>query len=423
LKLHDHDDDVPPVNVAEELATALNLPPVPDVPLYEMDPLSWKEAQASSHSEEWQRSFQEELDSLKQMGVYTLVPRSSVPAGTRIHTGKPVFHVKRDADGNVCRRKVRLVFRGFEQVHGRDYDKTTSPTARMESWRILLHLAAHLGWDAQQIDIKTAFLNGLLPEEETQYMYQPDGFAEPGKEDWVWRLERSLYGMKQAGRIWNRTMNGNMLEWGFTRLSSESCIYYQHTPGGTVIAAVHVDDFLSIASTKAENEHFKTQMQRVWTISDLGDVCFVVGIAVAWDHPTRSVTLSQGALLDRIVSQFGQTDASPLSVPMAPGLKLRRPDLSILSVLDRAALAKLPYRSLVGQLLYVAIGTRPDIAYAVQQLSQFLDCFSFKHWNAAIRVVRYLKGTRALRLRLGGSNALSLNGYTDSDYANCLDTR
>jgi hypothetical protein len=110
-----------------------------------------------------------------------------------------VFHVKHDTASNVCRRKVRLVFRGFEQVHGRDFDKTTSPMARMEAWRILLHLAAHLGWDAQQIDVKTAFLYGLLSEEETQYMQQPPGFEEPDKKDWVWKLECSLYGMKQAG--------------------------------------------------------------------------------------------------------------------------------------------------------------------------------------------------------------------------------
>jgi hypothetical protein len=179
---------------------------------YEHDPLTWDEAQSSDHGAEWHQSYQEELDSLKHMGVYQLIPRSSVPPGHRIHHGKPVFHVKCDAAGNAYRWKTRLIFRSFEQVPGRDFDKTTSPTARMESWRILLHLAAHLGWDAQQIDIKTAFLYGLLPEDETQYMYQPAGFEEPGKEDWVWKLCRSLYGMKQAGRIWNRTMHARMLE-------------------------------------------------------------------------------------------------------------------------------------------------------------------------------------------------------------------
>jgi hypothetical protein len=164
-------------------------------------------------------------------------------------------------------------------------------------------------------------------------------------------------------------------------------------------------------------------MRQVWTISDPGDVQFVVGIAVEWDRPNHTVRLSQIALMDRIISQFGQADASPLSMPMAPGLKLRRTDLSSLTDDDCHTLSKLPYRSLVGSLLYLAVSSRPDISYAVQQLSQYLDCYSYAHWNAAVRVVRYLKGTRSLRLHLGGSHDLNLTGYSDSDWANCLDTR
>lgn len=154
-------------------------------------------------------------------------------------------------------------------------------------------------------------------------MEQPKGFEEQGKEEWVWMIQQGLYGMKQSGRIWNQTMNEQMLSWGFTRLSCESCIYYRSSDSGTIISAVHVDDFLSIASNKDENEHFKNQMCNVWTISNLGAICFVVGIAVTWDH---MVLLSQTALIDKIVSQFSQKNASPAPVPMDPGLKLRRAD-------------------------------------------------------------------------------------------------
>ena len=93
---------------------------------------------------------------------------------------------------------------------------TTSLMACMESWQILLLIVALLGWDAQQINIKTAFLYGLLPDNKVQYMEQPKGFEEPGKEMWVWKLEQGLYGMKQSRRIWNKTMNKAMLSWGFT---------------------------------------------------------------------------------------------------------------------------------------------------------------------------------------------------------------
>ena len=293
----------------------------------------------------------------------------------------------------------------------------------MESWRILLHIAAVNNWDAQQIDVKTAFLYGLLPDHEVQYMEQPPGFEEKEKEDYVWVLQRGLYGMKQSGRIWNQTMNDAMLSWGFTRLSCGSCIYYRKTETGTIISAVHVDDFLSIATSKVENELFKTQMKSLWTISDLGEAKHCIGIAISRNIPKRTVSLSQKALIDKIIQQFGQSDSHPVSTPMDPGLKLRWVDKSSLSKQDMEKLVKIPYRSLVGSLIYLAIGTRPDISYSVQQLSQFLDSYSYPHWNAAIRVVRYLKGSRTLELILGGDNEIKVIGFTDSDWANCPDTR
>ena len=151
----------------------------------------------------------------------------------------------------------------------------TSPTSHMQSWRVFLHLAASLGWDAQQVDVKTVFLYSLLPEEEVWYMEQPARFKETGKEDWVWKLVCGLYSMKQSRHIRNKTTNDNMLMWEFTRLTCMSCIYCQGTTTGTIIVAVHVSVFLMITSSKAENKKLKTQMQEAWTILDLGTVHFV----------------------------------------------------------------------------------------------------------------------------------------------------
>ena len=403
----------------DNILAAISSIPQTDLDNFGLDePNTWNEARSSSYSEQWELGYREELQSLKDMGVYKLLHRSQVSAETKIRKGRPVFRLKRDADGKPVRWKVRLVFKGFEQIYGKDYTSTTSPTARMESWRILLHIAAVNNWDAQQIDVKTAFLYGLLPDNEIQYMEQPEGFEEEGKEDYVWVLQRGLY-----GRIWNQTMNDAMLSWGFTRLSCESCIYYRKTDTGVIISAVHVDDFLSIATSKTENKSFKTQMKSLWTISDLGEAKHCVGIAISRNIPKQTVSLLQKALIDKIIQQFGQSDSCTVSTPMDPGLKLRRVDKSSLSKQDVERLTKVPYRSLVGCLIYLAVGTRPDISYSVQQLSQFLDCYSYAHWNAAIRVVQYLKGTRDLELILGGDNKIKIIGFTDSDWANCPDTR
>ena len=120
----------------------------------------------------------------------------------------------------------------------------------MESFRLLLHIAASLDWDMQQFDVKQAFLHGVLEPDEVQFMAQPEGFEVEEKENWVWRVEKGLYGMHQAGRIWNKTMHDKMIAWGFHRLDCEYCVYARDDNTGSVLTAVHVDDFVSIASTK-----------------------------------------------------------------------------------------------------------------------------------------------------------------------------
>jgi hypothetical protein len=382
------------------------------------DPETMKEALAGQDRDKWMESMKEELDSIKQLGVYRLVPRSAVPPDRKVLRGKFVYRRKFGADGAVSRYKSRYVFGGHRQVPGRDYDRTTAPTARMEAFRTLLSFAASKDYDAQQFDVKTAFLNGVLSDDEKQYMEQPKGFEEPGKEDWVWELCRGLYGMKQAGRIWNKTLNEAMQGWMFKRLPCEWCIYYRRTEKGIVIVAIHVDDFLSIASSREANEEFKQQLKARFEISE-GDVDLCLGLRIERDRAARTVFLSQPALIDQVVANFGQSDAYPVTTPMVEGASniLKRPDSNeVLSEEEKSDLTRLPYRSLIGSLMYIAIGTRPDIAFAVSKLSQFLDCFRRVHWQAALRVVQYLKGTRNLRLLLGGSS-FTLVGFSDSSWA------
>ena len=387
------------------------------------DEPSWEQALASPEREYWIAGGRDELKSLEDLKVFVLVPCSDIPRGQRPLKGKLVCKRKRDDMGNVVRYKVRYVAKGYAQRYGIDYDKTTAPTVRLESFRALLHIAASLGWDIQHFDIKTAFLHGILPENETMYMEQPPGFEAPGKEDWVMKLMKSIYGMKQASRVWNRTFDKAVKGWGFKRLPSEWCIYWRQTPTGTIIFAVHVDDIISIASNSSENTHFKSLLKDKWDITDLGPAKFALGIAISRNLTAGTISISQTALIDRVVDQFNQRDAHPVNVPMVAGLQLRRPDKNELVSPEITAWAeRTPYRSLVGSLMYIAIGTRPDIAYAVGRLASFLDCYRPEHWEAAIRVVRYLKGTRSLALRLGGSDPVRLVGYSDSDYANCPDT-
>jgi Reverse transcriptase (RNA-dependent DNA polymerase) len=255
------------------------------------------------------------------------------------------------------------------------------------------------------------------------YMEQPPGFESPGKEDWIMRLLRSIYGMKQASRIWNQTFHNAVTQWGFERLDCEWCVYRRNSPTGTLVFALHVDDIIAAGSSPKETEQFRDLLKSKWEITELGEPKYALGIAISRNHQNRTISLSQSAKIDQLVNEYGQRDAHSVDTPMVTGLQLRRPDKSATVPADVAEWSeRTPYRSLVGSLMYIAVATRPDIAYAVGRLSSYLDCYRLDHWSAAIRVLRYLKGTRTHALTLGGRSSLTLSGYSDSDYANCLDT-
>jgi hypothetical protein len=204
------------------------------------------------------------------------------------------------------RYKVRYVAKGYAQQYGVDYEKTTAPTARLESFHSILHLAACLDWDLQQLDIKTAFLHGVLPEEETAYMEQPHGFKEPGKKDWVMKLMRSIYGMKQASRIWNQTFHATVTNLGFKHIDGKHCVYRRATDTRIIIFAVHVDNIISASSSPTENARFKDELRRHWEISDLGPAKYALGIAITHNPSDHTISICQSSFINHMMERFGQ---------------------------------------------------------------------------------------------------------------------
>jgi transposase InsO family protein len=185
-------------------------------PVYDDDDdPKWANTMASPEREFWIAGAREELRSLEDLKVFVLVLRSAMPKGRKALRGKLMCKRKRDDKGHVVHYKVRYVAKGFTQIPGVDYDKTTTPTARLELFQAIAHIAASLDWELHQFNIKTAFLNGILPESKQTFMEQPAGFEVPEKEDWVLHLMKSIYGMKQASQVWNITFNGAIVSWGF----------------------------------------------------------------------------------------------------------------------------------------------------------------------------------------------------------------
>jgi len=230
----------------------------------------------SPEQEYWITGACDKLCSLADLQVFTLIPHSDVPCSRRPLKGKLICKCKQDDAGNVIHYKVHYVVKGYTQCYGVDYDKTTAPTAQLESFCTLLHLATSLNWDIQHIDVKTAFLHGMLPKDKTAYLEQPNGFKEPSKEDWVMELWKSIDGMKQARRIWNQTFHDMVTTWGFEQNKKDLCVYRCQMATGTVIFSIHIDDIYSITDPPKENACFKAELWSKWEISDLGDINFTL---------------------------------------------------------------------------------------------------------------------------------------------------
>jgi hypothetical protein len=385
--------------------------------------MTLKQALSGPEREKWREALIEEFAAIQKMGVYHLVRRRDVPAGRRILKGKAVFKRKRNEAGDIIRWKARWVVKGFLQVFGEDYSKTTSPTARLESFRVLCHIAAAEDLEIRQFDVKTAFLHGELDEDEHIFMEQPPGFEEPGTErDYVWELLRGLYGMKQAGRVWNIKFNDVLVnKLMFHRVSAEHCLYVRRSETGFAIASVHVDDTLAVASSNEELDLLEQDLRSEFDIS-VADGSFILGIHLQRDREKRLIHLSQTALIDKVVRRFGQENARAISTPMEHGAVVTRKD-SPKSEEDKAKVDVRKFGELIGSLQYLAQGTRPDIAYATSRLASVLNDPGEKHYNMGLRVVRYLNTTRTYGITLGGDSPVALSGMSDSDFANCIDTR
>lgn len=326
---------------------------------------------------------------------------------------------KRGKDGSITKHKARLVARGNRQRYGIDYEETYAPVARYASIRCILALVAHHDLELHQMDVKSAYLNGEL--HETIYMRQPEGFVQAGKESLVLQLRKSLYGLKQAGRTWNVKMDATLKSHGFTALDADPCIYIRRQHSSLMLLSLYVDDLLIACNRLAELKQFKPQLSREFDMEDLGEASFVLGIEIMRDRASRTLTIRQGAYTRALVQRHGLEDCNAVAHPMVEGAKLERFNAQATD----SAIQE--YQSIIGGIMWAAVCTRPDIAYAAARLSQYASNPSKAHKQAAMRVLRYMKGTPDHGITYRGVEPAAaqppLMAYCDSDWAQDIDTR
>jgi Reverse transcriptase (RNA-dependent DNA polymerase) len=371
----------------------------------ESEPSSFKQAMSSPNC---RQAMTDELNALASNGTWILVPP---PTNQRIIGCKWVYKIKRRPDGSLERYKARLVAKGYSQEPGIDYVETYSPVVRATTIRLILSMAVTSNWSINQLDVSNAFLNGDL--KETVYMHQPQGFGDPQHPDHVCLLKKSLYGLKQAPRAWFEKLCNTLLLMGFQSSNYDPSLFLSRNNGQLTLILVYVDDILVTGSDPTLIQQCITYLSNRFTIRDLGQVHFFLGVQVT--SSDKGLFLSQTKYLSDLLVRANMLNRKPLLSPMASGTNLSQ-------IGSKPCQDPYLFRSIVGALQYATL-TRPDISFSVNKISQFMHNPTDDHWSAVKRILRYVAGTLQYGIQLFKDSNLQIHAYSDADWAGSIDDR
>ena len=361
------------------------------------------------YAKEWIMAIQEEYESLMKNGTWELV---ELPPGKNLVTCKWVFKAKHDANGNIVRFKARLVARGFSQACGIDYFETDVPVAKLTMYRVIFALAILEQWEIHRMDVITTSLLGILDEEI--YMVQPEGFVKTGmKRNLVCRILRSLYGLKQVACVWNQKIHAFLIKIGFVRSSADPSLYVDAKRN--IYITIWVDDLLIAGQNRRDIANVKGQLAGEFEMKDLGELKHFLGMKIS--RTNNKISIDRGGYICQVLERYEMSNSKPVSTPLAPGARLAKAsDLS--SDVD----SKL-YQGIVGSNMYGMLCTSPDLAFPIEQLSQFSSNLANTHFQAGKRAMRYLQGTQTAGPSYNGEITGPIQGYCDADYGAAEDRK
>ncbi|CAI7781967.1 unnamed protein product [Closterium sp. NIES-53] len=328
-----------------------------------------------------------------------------------------IFRVKRPP-GSPPAFKARYVARGFSQRQGVDFFQTFSPTLKMTTLRVLLHVAAQRDYELQSLDFSTAFLQGSLHEEI--WLRRPPGFTGSFPAGTQWSLRQPVYGLRQAPREWHDTVRTTLAALGFAPSTADPSLFLRTDatlPPFYVL--VYVDNLVFATADTEALAHVKSELQKRQACTDLGELTSYLGLRITRDRAQRTITLTQSHMVHLVLQRFGFTYSSPQSTPLPTGHSLSAPPS------DESVEPSGLYPELVGCLMYLMTCTRPDLAYPLSLLARYVAPGKHRkvHWDAAKRVLRYLCSTSSMGLVLGGRARVVLTGHADASWVDDLTTQ
>jgi hypothetical protein len=377
------------------------------------EPKTMIECKKRSDWPKWKEAIAAELLSLNKRKVFGPVGRT--PEGVFPVGHKWVFVRKRNENNEVVRYKARLVAQGFTQRPDIDFDETYSPVMDGITFRYLISMAAGMNLQMKLMDVVTAYLYGSLDAEI--YMKVPEGITVPKSEKrnmYSIKLQRSLYGLKQSGRMWYNRLSDFLEKKGFLKNEDCPCVFIRKSEKGFCIVSVYVDD-LNIIGTTKDIEEASTYLKSEFEMKDLGKTKFCLGLQL--EHTHEGILLHQSAYTKKVLEKFHHENAHPERTPMmGRSLDVEKDPFRPKGKGEEILGSGYPYLSTIGALMYLANGTRPDIAFAVNLLARFSSAPTKRHWTGIKRILRYLRGTIDLGLYFQKKQDLSIIGYTDAGY-------
>ena len=330
----------------------------------------------------WREAIEKELQNLESHHTWEYEQLSNDRKAIR---SKWVFKVKYHLDGSVARFKARLVAQRFSQVQGIDCSETFAPTVSRESLRIFLAISAMLGLVIHQVDIVGAYLESLLDDNEFPiYMKLPPGMHQfrQVREGLLCRLLKSFYGLRQSGRLWNQNVIAFFKSLGFIQLNGDPSILMRKSKEETTLVSVYVDDFLLASNSTDTVETVKKELGNEYNVKDLGEVETIIGWQITRDPSTQTLKIDQSSFIRDLVIEESLTNCNSNIIPMKA-----RSAIEMIEHDDYEDTEIKLYQYLIGNLIYLACGRRPDIAFIVGLFSRHNADSRKDHLRAAKRVV------------------------------------
>ena len=371
-------------------------------------PDTYEQAMNSPYKDKWKSGAIAQITSLLNNKTWTLV---KLPPGERLIGTRWVFSIKTDPSGQQT-FKCRLVAKGFSQVPGIHFHETYQPTARVTTIKMLLNLAVQFNLIVHQADVCDAYLNAELPE--PIYIAQPEGFI--NDPTLVCKLHKAIYGLKQSGYLWNKTLVKFMLNQDLTQSVKDPCLFTRYKPNNILFVVIWVDDIILAASDSDIMNDFKTKFGNAFKIKDLGPLKWFLGIQFI--QKDNHISMNQTMYCNSILTKFGMEDCKP---------RANQCEKDLISQIDNASSPDLSnptsYRELIGSYIYLMYCTRPDIAWIVSRLSSYNAKPKVIHMKIATTLLHYLKYTVNYDLKYVKSHEpIHVTGFVDSSYMNHINS-